>query len=163
MIPLSYHFQLIRFEYTAVNIPSIFKCSFCAKTVPTMKGLRSHVTQCQICRDAMQRVAEQHQPVQHSADEPMVPDQSGEDYKMKDGDVPDVLDPREFDPPWAASSAPLPQTENSEIPDRRAHVKEVEDEEDGGIKRWIEDYPQPAGTVGIPSQTYFKELHVEQR
>ena len=59
--------------------------------------------------------------------------------------------------------APFPQTNNSKIPDRRARVEEVEDEEDGGIKRWIEDYPWPAGTVGMPSQTYFEELRAEQR
>jgi hypothetical protein len=129
-----------------------------------MKGLRSHMTQRQICRDAMRRVAAQREPVQHTADESIVPDQSQDDYEMEDGNIPDVDSPQpESDPPQAANSIPSASTDNTEIRDKRARVEEVEDEEDGGIRRWIEDYPSPAGTAGMPAQTYFEELRAEQR
>src|SRR5258705_4604903 len=123
---------------------SLFKCSFCAKIVPTMKGLRSHMTQHQICRDAMQRVAAQWEPVQHTADESIVPDQSQDDYEMEDGNIPDVDSPQpESDPPQAANSIPSASTDNTEIRDKRARVEAVEDEDDGGIRRWPEDCPSP--------------------
>jgi hypothetical protein len=130
-----------------------------------MKGLRSHMTQRQICRDAMRRVAEKREPMQHTANEPAVPDQPGEDYEMEDSYIPDAFDPPQpdFDPPRAENAVPSLRTGNANVPDRRARVEEVEDEEHGGIKRWIEDYPRPAGTAGVSAQTYFEKLLAEQR
>jgi Plavaka transposase len=132
-----------------------------------MKGLRSHMTQRQSCRDAVRRVAEKREPIQCTESKPTVPDQQGEDYEMEDDYIPNVLDPeqQELDPPWASNTATSQQTSNAEIPDhdRRARVEEVDDEEDGGIRRWIEDYPQPAGSAGMSAQTYFENLLEEQR
>jgi hypothetical protein len=83
---------------------------------------------------------------------------------MEDSYIPDVLDPpRKFDPPQAPSFTPSPPTSNTDVPDRRACVEEVEEEEDGGIKRWFKDYLRPAGTAGASAQTYFEKLLVEQR
>ena len=48
-------------------------------------------------------------------------------------------------------------------PDQRACVEEVDDEENRGIRRWIEHYPHPAGTAGVLAQTYFVNLLVKQR
>jgi hypothetical protein len=113
----------------------------------------------------MQRVAEKREPVQHTGNDPEVQDQLVKDYEMEDGHVPDALDPPqpEFDPPRAPNLAPSSQTGNAEVPDRRARVEEVEDQEDGGIRRWVEDYPRPAGTAGMSAQTYFENLLAEQR
>ena len=129
-----------------------------------MKGLRSHMTQRQSCRDAVRRVADKREPMRHTENKPTVLDQQGEDYEMEDDYIPDALDPpqQELDPPRASNTAPS-QTGNAEIPDRRARVEEVDDEEDGGIRRWIEDYPQPAGSAGVSAQTYFENLLAEQR
>jgi hypothetical protein len=98
-------------------------------------------------------------------DKSAVPDQPGEDYEMEDGYIPDALDPLqpEFDPPQASSSAPSSRTADADVPNRRVRVEEVEDEEDGGIKRWVEDYPRPAGTPKVSAQTYFEKLLAEQR
>jgi hypothetical protein len=126
-----------------------------------MKGLRSHMTQRQSCRDAVRRVAEKRQPMQHSGteNEPTVLEQPGEDYEIDDGSIPDGFDhsQQEFDLPRALNSTP------SQPPDRRARVEEVDDEEDGGIRRWIEDYPHPAGTAGVSAQTHFETMLAEQR
>jgi hypothetical protein len=130
-----------------------------------MKGLRSHMAQRQNCRDAMRRVAQKREPMQRTTDEPAVPDQPGEDYEMGDDYIPDALDPPqpEFDPPQVSSSAASPRASDADVPDRRARVEEVEDEEDGGIRRWVEDYPRPAGTPKASAQTYFEKLLAEQR
>jgi len=57
--------------------------------------------------------------MQHTTDQPAVPDQPGEDYEMEDGYIPDALDPPqpEFDPPQASSSAPSPQNGDADVPD----------------------------------------------
>jgi hypothetical protein len=103
--------------------------------------------------------------MQRTTDEPAVPDQPGEDYEMGDDYIPDALDPPqpEFDPPQVSSSAASPRASDADVPDRRARVEEVEDEEDGGIRRWVEDYPRPAGTPKASAQTYFEKLLAEQR
>jgi hypothetical protein len=80
----------------------------------------------------------------------------------------DALDPPQpdLDPPRAAAPEPSssPGNTNSEMPDRRARVEGVEDDDEaGGFRRWIEDYPRPAGAPGFTAKTYFEKLQEEQR
>jgi len=80
------------------------------------------------------KLQKKREPMQCTTDEPTVPDQPGEDYEMGDDYIPDALDPPqpEFDPPQVSSSAASPQTGDADVPDP---CQEVEDEEDGGIRR----------------------------
>jgi hypothetical protein len=54
-------------------------------------------------------------------------------------------------------------TNPSEKPDMRVRVEDVQDDEAGDIGRWVEDYPQPAGTPGNSAQSYFEEIRAAQR
>jgi hypothetical protein len=81
------------------------------------------------------------------------------DLQMEDGDI-----PYDYYPPQLHAEIPLiPSSPEPERVDRRARVEEVEDEEAGDQSRWIEDYPEPAGSPGKHVQSYFEEVRAKQR
>jgi hypothetical protein len=149
-------------QLPSVKMPSEHKCAFCSKRVPTLKGLRSHMAQRELCRNAMRKVAAQRLPKNHS-ENGSTHSQQYDDIDMADVDIPDAFDlPQpEFDMPHQ-SPPPSVNAGQPEQPDRRARVEEVEDEEAGGIHWWVEDYPRPAGMAGQAAQSYFERIRVEQ-
>ena len=120
------------------------------------------MAQRELCRDAMRKVAAHRLPKYHSDNNSAEQDQSNDDVEMLEGDIPDAFDAPQpdFDPP--RQSPPPTNTGQSDRQDRRARVEEVEDEEAGGLRRWVEDYPQPAGTAGTASPSYFEQVRAEQ-
>lgn len=137
-----------------------YKCNYCGRrNLSTLKGLRSHVTQSKICRDALRRITEKRAPstkIQDGSDSEM-----GDTLEPMDQDEPMLFDPPsrgdepyQLDPSSSVSNQP---------PDRRAHVEEVEDEESGTQSQWVKDYPHPAGTPKGRAQSYFETVRDEQK
>jgi hypothetical protein len=112
----------------------------------------------------MQKVAAQRLPKTYSDNESADRDQrDNDDIEMSEVDIPNAFDAPQpdFDPPRQSPPPPL-NIDQSDRPDRRARVEEVEDEEAGGLRRWVEDYPQPAGTAGPVASSYFEQVRAEQ-
>ena len=131
-----------------------FKCSYCGKSVPTVKGLRSHIAQRQPCRDALRRVAERQPPNVkslhiHEDEEPT------DDLQFDHVDEPMVFEPNRADEELDNST--------SASPSRRTQMEEVEDEEAGGIRRYVEDYGQSAGHVYGEGQSQFMKWREAQK
>jgi hypothetical protein len=137
---------------------SAYKCLYCRKTLPTLKGLRSHITQSKGCRDALWRITEKRSPTSKKDD--------SEDSEMSNAsdaiieDEPMIFDHLQND---RNSDQYNPSSSASDSRERRARVEEVEDEEAGTQSRWIKDYPRPAGTPGRPAQSYFEMVRDEQK
>ena len=115
------------------------------------------MAQRELCGNAMRKVAAQRLPKNHSENQPIIHGQQDDDnIDMADVDIPNAFDlPQpEFDPP---RQSPPVNAGQPEQPDRRARVEEVEDEEAGGIHRWVEDYPRPSGVAGQAAQSYFEK------
>ena len=131
-----------------VIMPASFKCLSCGKEVPTIKGLHSHISQRQGCRDALRRVAQRQQPEDKSidSDENDKPD----DFQMDYDDTPMLFEPN------TADEATRP------IPSRRTQIEEIEDEEAGGIRRYVEDYGRNAGHVFGKGQSQFAKWREAQ-
>ena len=116
------------------------------------------MVQRELCRDVMRNVAAQRLPRNYLDHEPTM-----QDIEMHDLDIPlDGLDPPQpdFHPPQ--QSPPPVNVSHRDHQGRRAQVKEVEDEEAGGLHRWVEDYPRPAGVAGQPAPSYFVEIRAQQ-
>ena len=52
-----------------MTMSASYKCVYCRKTLPTLKGLQSHITQSKSCRDALRRITEKQSPTKKSTDE----------------------------------------------------------------------------------------------
>jgi hypothetical protein len=140
------------------------KCFYCRKNLPTLKGLRSHLTQRKICRDALRRITEKRAPTKKPCEDE---DTDMSDIQENDLGAMDDIQPMLFDPPQQQDpSWPNPGSSSStrdQLPDRRPRVEEVEDEESGTHRRWIKDFPLPAGTRLRPAQSYFETVREDQR
>ena len=64
-----------------------FICSYCRKSVPTLKGLCSHISQQQGCRDVLQRLAKQQLPKEKSS-QTGESNQLNNDIQMEADDLP---------------------------------------------------------------------------
>jgi hypothetical protein len=133
-------------------MPASFKCSHCGKSVPTVKGLRSHIAQRQPCRDALRRVAKRQPPKDKSL--PIPEDDEPADDVQFDDDEPMLFEPNQADEELDHSA--------SAGPSRWTQVEEVEDEEAGGIRRYVEDYGQSAGYVYGEGQSQFAKWREAQ-
>ena len=76
-------------------MPASFRCSHCGKSVPTVKGLRSHILQRQPCRDALRRVAKQQPPKDKSLPIPK-DDEYTDDFQLDDNE-PMLFEPNQAD------------------------------------------------------------------
>ena len=94
------------------------KCFYCRKTLPTLKGLHSHLTQRKICHDALQRITEKQSPAKKPTED--------EDSEMSDiqednfGAVDDD-EPMLFDHPQQQQDSNQPNASSStrdQQPDR---------------------------------------------
>ena len=130
-------------------MPASFKCLSCRKEVPTIKGLRSHISQRQGCRDALRRVAQRQQPEDKSIDSDEN-DKPVDDFQMDYDDAPMLFELN------TADEATRP------IPSRRTQIEEIEDEEAGGIRRYVEDYGGNAGHVFGKGQNQFEKWREAQ-
>lgn len=116
-----------------------FICSYCRKDVPTIKGLRSHISQRQGCRDVLRRLAKQQLPKEKST-------HSGESNQLDDDIQMEADDLPMFEP---NSGGDEEQGEPESVtPNRRTHMEEVEDEEAGGFRRYVEDYGNDVDDAG---------------
>lgn len=108
-----------------------YVCAYCKKGVPTLKGMSSHISQRPDCRDALRRLAKRRPPQAKSVDPEE--DQSAVDMQMEvDEDQPMIF---ESGPADEGASPPHNPASN-----RRTTMEEVEDEEAGGFRRYVEDY-----------------------
>ena len=130
-----------------------FKCFHCGKSVPTVKGLRSHIVQRQPCRDALRRVTERQPPKEKSLPIPE-DDEPTDDVQFGD-DEPMLFEPNQADEELDHSA--------SAGPSRRTQVEEVEDEEAGGIRRYVEDYGRSAGYIYGEGQGQFAKWREAQK
>ena len=113
------------------------KCVYCRKTLPTLKGLCSHLTQRKICHDAIHCFTEKQSPTKKpSKDE-------NEDSEMTDiqddlGTM-DNAEPMLFKHPQEQdSNLPDPSSlTRNQLPDRRPQVEVVEDKESGTHRQWL--------------------------
>lgn len=147
-----------------LNMLASHKCFYCRKTLPTLKGLRSHLTQRKICRDALRRVTEKRSPTKKSTE-----DEDSEMGDMQEDDLGfgasmDDVEPILFDHTQQQDdNQPNPSSSRDQQPDRRPRVEEVEDEESGTHRRWLKDFPLPAGTRLRQARSYFETVREEQR
>lgn len=133
---------------------AFFRCSYCGKSVPTVKGLRSHIAQRQPCRDALRRVAERQLP-RDKALHIHEDDQPTDDLQFDDADEPMLFEPNHADEELDHST--------SAGPSRRTQMEEVEDEEAGGICRYVEDYGRSAGHIYGEGQSQFAKWREAQK
>jgi hypothetical protein len=137
-----------------------YKCVYCRKTLPTLKGLQSHITQSKSCRDALQRITEKWSPTKKSRDEDLEISDTSEpmdqDEPMLFNPLQTNVDSNQYDPTSLSAN-------NHDHHDRRARVEEVEDKEAGTQSCWIKDYLRPAGTPGELVQSYFEMAREEQK
>lgn len=157
--PLSFNYLLNIAQLTS-NMLASYKCNYCGRrNLSTLKGLRSHITQSKICRDALRRITEKRAPSTKNQDDSN--SEMSDDIQPIDQDVPmhfeGVEDTGDFVQPEPRASATRGQQ-----PDRRARVEEVEDEESGTQTRWVKDFPRPAGVPGRPAQSYFEMVREKQ-
>src|SRR6202042_1712779 len=101
----------------------IYRCAFCGKTTPPMKGLRSHMTQREYCRKAMRRVAEKRQPVESLNKDTEDIDIDQHHENSADADIPLFNDPQVELGPDVGQSTYSGQTQEAPIPDRRARER----------------------------------------
>ena len=133
-----------------------FLCGYCqAVSVPTRKGLRSHVTQNPFCRAARARQAQ----LNIAAGNVLPPEPAlvpGEDVNT---------DPHvEVDDTYADIPTPPPSSaaRDAQSNPHRVTVEEVEDIEPGGLPRrpWLGEYPDPTvGNVLRQAKTFFEDIH----
>jgi hypothetical protein len=129
-----------------------FKCSHCEKSVPTVKGLRSHIAERQACRDALRRVAKRPGPPKDKSQED---DQLTDDFQFNDADEPMLFEPNHADEELDCST--------SAGPSRRTQIEEVEDEEAGDICGYVEDYGRNAGHIYGEGQSQFLKWREAQK
>ena len=144
-----------------MTMSASYKCVYCRKALPTLKGLRSHITQSKSCRDALRRITKKRSPTKKSTDE--------------DSDISNTSEPMDQDEPMLFNPSQIDVSDSNQYDltgssanghhqhDRRARVEEIEDEEAGTQSRWIKDYPRPAGTLGQSAQSYFEMVREEQK
>lgn len=146
-------------------------CNHCHKgPIPTLQGLRSHITQSAACRQACRRVAIQRPPVQPPGDlenaDNSNDNTSDRDIEMNMLDSPGDFNDNnnaEFDPPpHQTSIQPAPSEHPAEQPSRRATVEDVEDEESDSKGRWIHDFPESAGIPVGRGETVFQSIKRKQ-
>jgi hypothetical protein len=139
-----------------------YKCVYCRKILPTLKGLRSHITQSKSCRDALRRITKKRSPTKKSRDEDSEISNISNSERM-DQDEPMLFNPLQTDVDSNQYDPTSSSANDHDHHDRRARVEEVEDEEAGTQSRWIKDYPRPAGTPGQSAQSYFEMVREEQK
>lgn len=133
-----------------------FICSYCKKDVPTLKGLRSHIAQRQGCRDVLRRLAKQQLPKEKSV-------RTGEDDQPNDDIHMEADDQPMFEPNSANEGQGPPE---NTTPNRRTQMEEVEDEEAGGFRRYVEDYGEDVGDAGKAfkeGQSHFSQWREAQQ
>lgn len=135
-----------------------YRCAFCGKSPPTLQGLSSHLSQKASCRIAMrERLARKTQPEEmeegaSSNSPPTIDDEPEDEMDM-------VID---YEPPIDDQASPMASTPPL---DRRARVDDVDEDEDDddGCKRWIEDFPKPAGVPIRRAKSYFETVRDDQK
>ena len=130
-----------------------FKCSHCGKSVPTFKGLCSHIAQWQPCRDALRRVAERQPPNVRSLH--IHKDEEPTDGAQFDDGEPMLFEPNQADEELDHST--------SAGPSQWTQMEEVADEEAGGIRRYVEDCGQSAGHIYGEGQSQFMKWREAQK
>lgn len=143
--------------YRKMSASKKYKCSYCPQRLPTLKGIRLHVSQRYACRQAsIRRAASKKQTLEDESSEPGDP---GDDL-VQPLDETRMMETEEtmiFDQGLPADSdAQSPNPDQPSSSSRRAQVEEVEDEEAGGSPKWVEDYPGDAGKTKSRGQSYFK-------
>lgn len=146
------------------------QCGYCKQAgFPTLRGLRSHISQKPECRAASRRHAARAQaqsPVSTDDESTSLDSTSPKPSSAASSDDGGVDIPLDFpDPPLTPHSDMYnnqsPSPDPTPPPTKRARVEEVEDEEAGGF-RHIKDYPSPAGVGLRQAETYFERVRREQ-
>ncbi|OCH85606.1 hypothetical protein OBBRIDRAFT_739626, partial [Obba rivulosa] len=145
---------------------AMFTCEFCHREKPTLKGLRSHISQSPPCRQA--------QRAKLNSARPKAKDTQQHEELLPEGDSLLDYEPADLDyeMPESGNAIPTGMVQESSESDpaskrRRVQVEEVPDEQFnvGGIpkKPWIESFPTSAGAVQGEGSTAFEENHERQR
>lgn len=141
------------------------QCGFCLQSdIPTLQGLRSHISQKPKCRAASRRKAHGQGAQRHSAvstGSASPPTSPPADTSSDGGDFNIPSSPAH--PPILPTSTPNASSpEPVQPPHKQARVEDVEDEDEDSSYRYIEDYPLPAGGGIRQAETYFERIRREQ-
>ena len=136
-------------------------CPYCRKADrPTLKGLRSHISQTPACRAARRRGAEERLQAQEDAQVDPSGDTQADQIEGTDGTTIDADGDRDAMMEIAQDELPHdPAPEPTPNP-RRVTVEEVEDIEPGGLPKrpWVGEFPHDAGSILRQAKTFFEEI-----
>src|ERR1700676_2134783 len=141
-----------------------YRCNFCGKgDIPTMGGLKVHISLTQACRAAMNQQMERSASPELMVSQPSVPDtlQPGfVDSEPTNSGLTGDVDLPPFIPSPRRGRSAEPESIESERQSKRARVEEVEDEE--AYPRYAQNFPTSLELFGM-GETLFEVIREDQQ
>ena len=134
------------------------RCNHCGKDIPTAAGLKLHIANSKNsgCRDQWEREVLRRDP------KPPKPPNDVEPEPLYDSPMLE-LSCEEVQTFIPSERQPVsPNVSNREPQSKRARVEEVDDEEAGGLRRWVQEFEGAAAEVLAEGKTLFDELREQQ-